>query len=63
MADTLSSSIPPGKLAAKGSPSGVTSAAPCTSVVALTKFCKTMLSFSELIAMMIILRCFKWESG
>jgi hypothetical protein len=55
--------MPPGKLAAKGSPSGVTSAAPCTSVVPLTKFCKTMLSFSALIAMIIILRDFELESG
>jgi hypothetical protein len=55
MAETLSSSIPPGKLDARGKPSVVTIAAPRTSGVVETKFWRICLSFSVLIAIVVAL--------
>jgi hypothetical protein len=55
IADTLSSSIPLGKVEARGKPSGDTRAAPWTSLVLVTRFCKILSSFATLIPIIFLL--------
>jgi hypothetical protein len=55
IAETRSSSMPSGKVDARGKPSVVTIAAPRTSGVVVTKFWRICLSFAVLIAIVVTL--------
>jgi hypothetical protein len=59
IAATLSSSIPLGKLDARARPSGDTSAAPCTSLVLVTRFCKIPSNLATLIPIFFLLIYFE----